>query len=88
MGKVSSLRSYSRSFSTPRRPYEKERFDYELRLCGIYGLRCKKEVYRVHYLLSKVKKNNNTQTFTNTYIVYYCFCFILDQEACTLPSHS
>ena len=56
MGKVSSLRSYSRSFSTPRRPYEKERFDYELRLCGIYGLRCKREVYRVHYLLSKIRK--------------------------------
>jgi len=43
-------------YSTPRRPFEKERFDSELRLCGIYGLRCKREVYRVHYTLSKLRK--------------------------------
>ena len=56
MGKISSLRVYSRVYSTPRRPFEKERFDSELRLCGIYGLRCKREVYRVHYTLSKLRK--------------------------------
>lgn len=56
MGRVSSLRNYSRTYGTPRRPYEKERFDSELRLCGIYGLRCKREVYRVHYTLSKLRK--------------------------------
>jgi len=56
MGKISSLRVYSRVYGTPRRPYEKERFDSELRLCGIYGLRCKREVYRVHYTLSKLRK--------------------------------
>ena len=43
-------------YGTPRRPFEKERFDSELRLCGIYGLRCKREVYRVHYTLSKLRK--------------------------------
>ena len=56
MGKISSLRNYSRVYTSPRRPFEKERFDSELRLCGIYGLRCKREVYRVHYALSKLRK--------------------------------
>ena len=56
MGKISSLRVHSRTYGTPRRPFEKERFDSELRLCGIYGLRCKREVYRVHYTLSKLRK--------------------------------
>ena len=48
-------RNKTKTYSTPRRPWEKERLDGELRLVGKYGLRCKREVWRVQYTLSKIR---------------------------------
>ncbi|KAK8652481.1 hypothetical protein V6N13_126513 [Hibiscus sabdariffa] len=51
---VCFYRNYGKTFKKPRRPYEKERLDAELRLVGEYGLRCKREFWRVQYALSRV----------------------------------
>lgn len=46
----------SSTFKTPRRPYEKERLDNELSVVGKFGLRNKREVWRIQFTLAKIRK--------------------------------
>jgi len=46
---------YNKTYKSPRRPYEKERLDRELKVVGEYGLRCKREVWRVNYMLARMR---------------------------------
>mmetsp|Transcript_66098 Transcript_66098/g.193428 ORF Transcript_66098/g.193428 Transcript_66098/m.193428 type:complete len:193 (+) Transcript_66098:82-660(+) len=56
MGGKKGYRNYGKTFRKPKRPFEKERLDGEMKIIGEYGLKNKREVWRVMYALAKIRK--------------------------------
>jgi small subunit ribosomal protein S9e len=48
--------NYKKTSKTPRKPFDKERLLGELKLVGTYGLKNKREVWRVQLTLAKLRK--------------------------------
>jgi len=57
MPHIAALRNRGKVAAPPRRPFEKERLDAELKLCGEYGLKNKREIWRVSKALSNVRNS-------------------------------
>ena len=57
MVKIKYKRNNSKVSKAPRRPFEQERLDSEMKLLGEYGLKCKREIWRVQLVLAKIRKN-------------------------------
>jgi small subunit ribosomal protein S9e len=56
MPSIAYYRNYGKTFKKPRRPFEKERLDSEMKIVGEYGLRNKRELWRIQLVLSKLRK--------------------------------
>lgn len=52
----SAPRNHSKTYSVPTRVYDTPRLDSELKLAGEYGLKNKREIYRIAYQLSKIRR--------------------------------
>merc|ERR1712014_315262 len=55
MGGKKGYNNYGKTFRKPKRPFEKERLDGEMKIIGEYGLKNKREVWRTQYALSKIR---------------------------------
>ena len=52
----SFLRNHGKTARAPRRPFEKERLDSEMKLIGEFGLKNKREVWRVGLAMARIRK--------------------------------
>ena len=78
-----------KTFKKPRRPYEKERLDAELKAVGEYGLRNKRELWRVQMALSKIRNAARTLLTLDDKVslCYPATCGMHVQLLCSVRAH-
>merc|ERR1711937_323541 len=52
---IKKYSNYGKTFRKPKSAFEKERLDAEMKIVGEYGLKNKREVWRVQYALARVR---------------------------------
>ena len=60
MGGKKGYNNYGKTFRKPKRPFEKERLDAEMKLIGEFGLKNKREVWRMQLMLARIRKAART----------------------------
>lgn len=53
---VKSYRKHSKTSNRPRQLYDRDRQDKEIKLAGEYGLKNKREIWRIQLVLAKIRK--------------------------------
>ena len=48
--------NYKKTSKTPRKPFDKDRLAAELKVVGTYGLKNKREMWRIQFTLAKLRK--------------------------------
>merc|ERR1712071_610732 len=62
-------RAVSKTYKVPRRPYESARLDAELKLAGEYGLRNKREIWRIQLTLFKLDEKDPKRLFEGNALI-------------------
>eukprot|EP00746_Dinoflagellata_sp_MGD_P153896 gnl/MRDRNA2_/MRDRNA2_84515_c0_seq1.p1 gnl/MRDRNA2_/MRDRNA2_84515_c0~~gnl/MRDRNA2_/MRDRNA2_84515_c0_seq1.p1 ORF type:complete len:194 (-),score=46.92 gnl/MRDRNA2_/MRDRNA2_84515_c0_seq1:80-661(-) len=52
---IKKYSNYGKTFRKPKLAFEKERLDAEMKIVGEYGLKNKREVWRVQYALARIR---------------------------------
>merc|ERR1719265_1262850 len=57
---IKKYSNYGKTFRKPKKAFEKERLDAEMKIIGEYGLKNKREVWRVQYALARIRSAART----------------------------